>query len=929
MLIFKMYIPFFYHSNYGYGGSDFKTLFEALKEYKIPACGIVDATFFGLNEFLNFAKGYRVKPIIGSRIFLSGQEQSREFSPVISAFIYLFIKNKTGYTNLCQILTQYAFKNLTLEFLKEHSPGLVLVSNYEKILDELSTAFSDIYFLLSPHSVILSQKRIPIIGGNDIFYVRPEERMIYRLLSRIKKFKPEDIENRINYLINPERFIKLYYQYPEAVRNLFKFAEICDYTPAPAQWIFPKTERTLMEIIKAKYRNLNNEEKRRLAFEYRIIREMGFEPYFVLIYELKEFAKEKGIGMNVRGSAASSFILYLLGISIVNPLKYNLPFERFLNQKRSEPPDIDVDVEYNQREHLISEIYKKFGNDYVARISMINRFQTRARFRHTARAYGISTLELRKLKEHSGEQLIKDITRLSTRIDNYPYYFSCHPSGIVITPEPVFNYVPLYPSPQGAITHFDKDGIGITGLVKIDILGVRGFPELYLKKEGIDFNDQSVYRFIAEAKTIGCFQIESPMVRQILKRIRPKNLMDIANAIAIIRPGPAQGGMKEKFLKRLNGKEIIDCINPVLDEILKETLGIPVYQEQILSMANRFAGFSLEDADLLRRAITKERNSDLINKIKKGFYKQASNLGYTTQEIEKVWQRISAFSSFGFNKAHSITYATLAYLSAYQKLYNPLEFFCRLINNQGGYYPLYAYINEARRWGIKMLGPDLHQSGYGFSIKNGCLRTGFNMVRNLSLPTIKKIIKLRPFNSATEFFLQVRPDVEEGVSLIKSGALDLFGLSLPELYFLLLQSSLHRHRYTPLAQQNLVKEEFFRTYFSDFTQRQKLQQQLSVLNFIPAQHILEFLYPERKIRIVDMNQKLNSNQLIGLVISKRTILTQHNKFLSFFSVDDETGVLDTVLFPGQYQIEPTLPVITIKYPYTRQIDITDYPLFSE
>lgn len=916
-----MYIPLLYHSNYGFGGSNFKILFETLKEYKIDTCGIVDSTLFGLNEFLRYAREYKIKPIIGSKILISSSS---------SGGTYVFIKNFTGYKNFCQILTRYSFKNLNLEFLREHAEGLVLVSNSIKLIEELSSSFSEIYFLLFPNSSILPQRRVPIIGANEIFYVHSNERLIYRLLSFIKKFKIEDTGKIPYYLVRPEKFRKFYTHYSEAIKNLFRLSRICDYNPAPAQWVFPKTERTLMEIIKAKYYNLNHKEKNRVAFEYRIIRRMGFEPYFVLIYELKEFAKEKGIRMNVRGSAASSFILYLLGISIVNPLKYNLPFERFLNQKRSEPPDIDVDVEYNQRGHLISEIYKKFGNDYVARISMINRFQTRARFRDTARAYGISPLELKNLEEHYGERLIEDITRLSINIDNYPHYFSCHPSGIVITPEPVFHYVPLYPSPQGAITQFDKDGISIAGLVKIDILGVRGFPELYLKKDEINFNDQVVYRCITEAKTIGCFQIESPMVRRVLKRIRPKNLMDIANAIAIIRPGPAQGGMKEKFLKRLNGEEAIDCINPGLNEILDETYGIPVYQEQILSMANRFAGFSLEDADLLRRAITRERNTDLINKIKDDFYKHALILGYTTKEIEEVWKRISAFSSFGFNKAHSVTYATLAYLAAYQKLYNPLEFFCRLLNNQGGYYPVYAYVNEVRRWGIKILKPNLYHSEYGFSIENGCLRTGFNMVKGLSLRTIEKIIKLRPFGSAMQFFRDVRLDIEEGRNLIKSGALDFFGLSRPELYFLLLKSSLYGHRQiTTLGQQNFVKGERPRAYFSDFTQNQKLQQQLSVLNFIPARHILEFLYPKREIRIIDMKQKCNANQLIGLVISKRTILTRNNRFLSFFTLDDETGVLDTMLLPGQYRIETALPIITIKYPGIRQIDITDYPLALE
>ncbi|MGB9721460.1 MAG: PHP domain-containing protein [bacterium] len=914
-----MYVPLLYHSNYGLGGSDFETLFETLKQYRIPGCGIVDDTFFGLNEFLKFAQHYEIKPIIGSRISISNRSKnsgtawSKDFSLVDKDFFYLFIKNRTGYSNLCQILTWYAFKKLDINFIKEHSSGLVLVSNSTGLIDELSPAFPDIYFLLLPDSYFIPEKKIPIISANEIFYVKLQERIIYRLLSVIKKFKSEDNKKVPYYIISPERFSKLYYQYPEAIKNLFKFVEICDYKPVPGSWIFPQTDKKLIEIIKTRCHNLNHQERHRLEFEYKVIKEMGFEPYFVLIYELKEFAKEKGIGMNVRGSAASSFILYLLGISVVNPLKYRLPFERFLNQKRSEPPDIDVDVEYNQREFLLGEIYKKFGNDYVARISMINRFQTRARFRDTARAYGVSPDELKKIKEHLGEKLIGEIFRISERIDNYPHYFSCHPSGIVITPDLVFKYTPLYPSPQGAITHFDKDGIGIAGLVKLDILGVRGFPELYIKKERINFDDYSVYKFIAEAKTLGCFQIESPMVRQVLKRIKPRNLLDIANAIAIIRPGPAHGGMKERFLKRLNGEEKVDYSHPNLKDILKETLGIPVYQEQILNMANCFAGFSLADADLLRRAITKERDSDLIDKIKEKFFRQAEDLGYTTREIEGVWKRISAFSSFGFNKAHSITYATLAYLSAYQKLYNPLEFFCRLLNNGGGYYPLYAYINEARRWGIKIVAPDINQSDCGFSIKKGCVITGLNKIRNLSFPTMQKIIKCQPFQSAQHFFSIVRPDMEEGDSLIKSGALNLFGEPFPKLYFMLLQSSsCSINRKKPIEQKTFVKEDLSATDFSDFNQNTKLKAQFSALGFIPGQHILEFLYPKRCVKIADIMSISRAVQLTCLVISRRTILTKNKKIMSFLAIDDETGVIDAILFPNQHLLESKSLILKIK-----------------
>ncbi|MEO0160686.1 MAG: PHP domain-containing protein [candidate division WOR-3 bacterium] len=901
-----MYIPILYHSNYGRGGSDFKTLFETLKDYQIPACGIVDDAFFGLYEFLTRAKEYGIKPLIGARVTVSG-DQNRD--PEKKFAIYLFIKNRIGYTNLCSILTRHAFQMLDTNFIKNHAAGLILITNAVPALEEFASAFAGQYYLLLPGASYMPDKKVPVVGANEIFYVKPQEKVIYRLLSKIKKFPVEDGNKKISYLIKPDQFIRFYEPQSPAIKNSLRIAEECSYLPDASEWIFPYCKKSLAEIIKPFHSRLNGQEKRRLESEYKIIKEMGFEPYFVLIYELKEFAQSQGIRMNVRGSAAASFILYLLGLSVVNPIKYQLPFERFLNQKRREPPDIDVDVEFNQRERLIDAIYKKFGNNHVARLSMINRFQIRARFRDTARAFGITPEELKNIKDHLGEKLVAAIMKLGEQIDGYPRAVATHPSGIVITPEPVVSYVPLYPGPLGAITQLDKEGIGVTGLVKIDILGVRGFPELYLKRETIDFADASVYRFLGEARTIGCFQIESPMVRQILKKIRPQSLLDIANAIAIIRPGPAQGGMKERFIKRLNNAEKITYPHPDLKDILQETLGIPIYQEQILNIANRFAGFSLEEADLLRRAMTKERNSTLMTTLREKFFQQAQASGYSRKETEQVWQRIAAFSSFSFNKAHSITYATLAYLSAYQKFYNPLEFFCRLLNNEGGYYPLHAYLNEARRWGIKILGPDINKSDWGFTIKDGALITGFRHIRNLSFSTFEKILRFRPFNNAEHLFVAVKPDIEEGLNLIRSGALNLFGESWSALYFKLLKSVRTTSRRSSREQTNLLLENINAEYFGDFNQQDKYKAQLYTLGFLPDQHILEFLYPNRSVKLSEVRGKKEEVDVVGLVIARRIICTSKHRFISFYTIDDETDHLEAVVFQ---QLEDDKAILKMK-----------------
>jgi DNA polymerase III alpha subunit len=878
------YTPLFFHSNYGQGGSRFSTLFEHLKKYAIEACGIVDENFFGLAEFLEYAQAYDIQPIIGTRITLP-------ISSVQRAHAYLLIKNAQGYRNLCQIITERAFGSLDPDSLRHHADGLVLISNSLVLLETLRDAFSDIYYLLLPFHGVTS-RRFPLIAAHDIYYVTRDDRILYRLMCAIKGHACACARGAPEHLMSLREFARIYGEVPDAVRNNQKMAHVCTFVPHNQGWTFPRSSDDLDRILQPRMHGLTPIEHRRIDHEYRIIRETGFEPFFCLVHALKEFARARGIGINVRGSAASSLILHILGLSIAHPLRYNLPFERFLNPQRTEPPDIDVDVEFDQRDVLIKEIFNRFGRDHVAHVSIINRFRRRARFRDTARAYGISPQEIKGIERHIGERLVANIYTLAERITGYPRHVSCHASGIVITPDPVTTYAPLSPSPAGQIIHFDKDGIEHVGLVKIDILGVRGFPALYLSKDSVDFEDPRVYDLIGKADTLGCFMIESPLVRYFLKRIRPKTLMDIANAIAIIRPGPARGGMKERFLKRLKGEEKVTYPHARLVAALHDTLGIPVYQEQILQIAHDFADFTLSDGDMLRRAMTKERNVNRMKEIEMLFFSKAQHLGYTQQEIIDVWERIKSFSSYGFNKAHAITYGTLAYLSACQKLYQPHEFFCRVINNKGGYYTTYAYINEARRWGIQIMPPDIMKSGRDFTVQGNALVTGLSEIATLSHATIQRILALRPFADAEDLFCRVRPSIDEGVALIRSGTLDTFNVSRPELYFTLIVA-----RTVPATPLRIHDR---KPSFTDLTQDTKYYDQFTTLNFLPQHHILEVFWPERTTRIARLLRGTPLS-IIGTPIVRSVIRTKNNKIMSFVTMDDETGVLDVVIFPNAYR----------------------------
>jgi DNA polymerase III alpha subunit len=320
-------------------------------------------------------------------------------------------------------------------------------------------------------------------------------------------------------------------------------------------------------------------------------------------------------------------------------------------------------------------------------------------------------------------------------------------------------------------------------------------------------------------------------------------------------------------------------------------------------MAHDFADFSLSDGDVLRRVMTKERHPLRMKELEELFFTKTQRLGYTKKESETVWARIKSFSSFGFNKAHAVTYGTLAYLSAYQKFYEPQEFFCRVINNKGGYYPSYAYINEARRWGITILPPDVQRSESGFSVLGHSIMTGLHEIKNLSSQTIKRIIKRRPFTCAEDFFYSVRPSIDEGMSLIKSGSLDTFGSSWPQLYLMLLLLKSSGNRTSELYE-SIPK-------FQDFGLMKKRYEQLHTLDFIPEHHVLELFYPSRNIKIADIQPDGNT-PVIGTPIARRVVLTKNKKLMSFVTIDDETSTLEIVLFPKKYSRKALGPVMFVQ-----------------
>lgn len=837
----------------------------------------------------------------------------------------MIVEDKTGYKNLCKIITRnclnplrYSVLNpagclsgktssdkMDIDYIAENHAGLIFISPEEKQLDSLRTKGipdKNLFIRLDPENLYKTSRFRPC-ATTEVLYLKKSDFGFYKVLEAIKNASYiRKAKEKSNYLLTLHELSSLFAHNIDAIRNTLEIGERCNFRLKRERYIFPKADySTLLKIVQSQQNRLDENVKQRLNYELQLIDKMDFSGLFLIAYTIGKFAREKDITINVRGSSNSSLVLHLMGLSVTNPLRFNLPFERFLNEVRSEPPDIDIDVEFHRRDEVMRFLFEEYGSQNTAQIATINHFRRRSSFRETCLAFGVSPGELKQIDLNRNEDLIKKIRNYASRIASLPNHVSVHIGGIVITPTRIDEFVPLCQSDKSIITHYDKDGIDYIGLVKLDILGVRGFPAIANLIHSPPAQDNTVFDLIGEGKTLGCFQIESPAMRSLLVRIKPRRIEDIAFSLALIRPGAADSGMKAEYLKQYEQDQIVRYFPDSILPLLEDTGGVPVYQEQILEIASAFAGFSLGEADKLRRAVSKQRSQETMNALRESFIKGAKQRAHSDEEIERVWQKISDFAGFGFNKAHSIAYGALAYLSAYTKKYNTTRFFASVISNHGGYYPTRAYVEEARRWGIKIRPPDVNLSQAAFKVLNGGIITGLAEIKNLSRRSISHIINHQPYPSLEQFFARVQPDIEEGVSLIKAGALDSFGLHRSLQFLLLLthfKNRRHASQYNIVEQENLLKSLSMAN--KALGAPQLFADQFETLNFSPNFHPLKIIKPDRNLFIIDLKEGIPAT-IWGMIIVWRILRTKQGKLMAFISIDDETGLIETALFPEVYR----------------------------
>lgn len=822
------------------GAARIKELVAAAVEKRMPALAITDhGSMFGVIDFYKACQKAGIKPILGCEVYVAPRSMDDKESAQgddANYHLVLLAENETGYKNLLRIVSEaytrgFYYKPRTDKAtLRRHSEGLIALSaclggevavaitNREytrarQAAEEYDEIFGrgNFYLELQDHGImnqrevnrrLINMSRetgIPLVATNDIHYVRREHAEVQDVLLCIGTGRTMEDEGRMVFetkeffLKDKDEMALLFGEHPEALANTVKIAERCsvefnfdqNYLP---EYRIPEghtVESYLRELclngLTERYPGAGDEVRERLDYELKIISDMGFPGYFLIVWDFVRFARDNGILVGPgRGSAAGSLVAYVLGITNVDPLKYDLLFERFLNPERVSMPDIDIDFCYERREEVISYVIENYGADKVAQIITFGTMAARAAIRDVGRALNMPYgdvdrvakmvpaelgMTLARALEVSGElkelyeidPQVKRLLDMAIAIEGMPRHASTHAAGVVIGKEPLTVYLPLYSSNDGVVTtQFPKETVEEIGLLKMDLLGLRTLTVIgdavntirRVSGEAIDIDripldDPASYALLGRGDAIGVFQLESSGMRNILKELKPEAFEDIIALVALYRPGPLGSGMVEDFIRRKHGQSPIKYLHPALEPILKETYGVILYQEQVMRIANVLASYSLGEADELRRAMGKKK-AEAMAKHRSKFLAGAQDNGIAADVAAQIFDLMEYFAGYGFNKSHSTAYALVAYQTAYLKANHPVAFMAALLTSiMGSSDKIAAYIEECRRMGIEVLPPDINESLVNFTALGEKIRFGLAAVKNVGVNAIENIIAAR------------------------------------------------------------------------------------------------------------------------------------------------------------------------------------------
>lgn len=1017
------------------GEASIKKLIARVKELGMTSCAITDhGSMYGVVDFYREANAQGIHPVIGCEVYMAPRSRFDKVHDIDNktSHLILLAENQTGYKNLIKMVSSgyidgfYYKPRIDFELLKEHSEGIIALSaclagevpkallngNYDeaknivkKYVDVLG---KDNYFLEIQDHGIAEQKRIipeiiklsqetgvDVVATNDIHYLKKEDAKYQDVLMCIQMEKTIDDPDRMRfeteefYIKSPEEMADLFEYIPSAVENTAKIAKRCNvdfdfntrhlpsYDVPNGMDAFEYLTKLCSEGLEKRYTPVSEELRKRLDYELNVIKNMGFVDYFLIVWDFIHFAKNNGVTVGPgRGSAAGSLVSYTLGITTVDPIKYGLIFERFLNPERVSMPDIDIDFAPEGRQKVIDYVVEKYGEGQVAQIITFGTMKAKLAIRDVGRALNIPYAEVDRVAKlvpfdlkmtiqkaidisselhalYENEPKIKELLDTSMALEGLPRHASTHAAGVVITSEPIVNYVPLQLNADNFITtQFTKDTVENLGLLKMDFLGLRNLTVIenavnIIKKtrgididiDNIDYNSREVYELISSGNTDGVFQLESAGMQSFMQELKPDSLEDVIAGIALYRPGPME--QIPRYIKSKKNPETIKYKHPLLKNILDVTYGCMVYQEQVLEIVRELAGYSLGKADQMRRTISKKKADQMVIERKNFIYGSDDGEipgciknGIDEETAISIFDEINDFANYAFNKSHAAAYAFVTYQTAYLKTFYPVEYMASLISSIDDLDKINHYIANCKDMGIDRLPPDVNKSEDTFTVENGSIRFGLSAVKNVGKAMIVNLVAERNANGEFKSFADfvdrmtgrdINKRALEG--LIACGAFDSMGIKRSQLlavYERTLEGTARQARENVAGQMSLFDsaDEDTEMEFPDIPELDKkmllkMEKQSTGLYFSghPMEEYSDKIKKLTKYNISDVLSSVHRDEdgnyhaadgglkdgdmllICAAIASRKNKMTRQNAQMAFLNLEDIYGSVECIVFP--------------------------------
>ena len=962
-------IPLTVRSNYSlmWGTAPVKQVCRAARRLGYSHLALTDTdNLCALWPFLNSCEREGLTPIVGAEV----TDPHRKHRAVC------LVANESGYRNLCRLLTcRHTDEDFRLkDAVAAHKNGLVVLTQSANLLSGWHAEGVSVAGAIPRRPLPAAHRLrrtadclgVPVVATPGSFFLDPADMAMHRMLRAIahntslSRLPADEVAPPDAWLAGPQEYKRRFAICPEAISATDQIAGRLAFRGPRFGIVMPPLlgqngtnpaehlRKQAYEGARQRYgTELSEAVVERLEHELRSITGMGFAAYFLIVREIIQ-RSPRTCG---RGSGAASLVAYCLGITNVCPLKHNLYFERFINPGRKDPPDIDVDFAWDERDDVLDSVLSQYPG-HSAMVSSHVLFQPRMAVREVAKVFGLTDAEIGRvskrlpqfwrmkesdprfldaLKQRPEARALAfpppwpDILQFAQRLIGTPRYLSVHPGGVVITPRPIEEYVPIERAPKGVpIIQWEKDATEDAGLVKIDLLGNRSlgvirdalanvrdngtaFDELRWEPED-DFATQEA---LAQGRTMGCFYIESPAMRLLQQKSKVGDFEHLVIHSSIIRP--AANEFIQEYIRRLHGGRW-DPIHPFLAEVLAETFGIMVYQEDVSRAAVVLAGFSHAEADTLRKVLTKKDREYQLQDFKHRFYSGAQQRGVPADKTAQIWDMMMSFSGYSFCKPHSASYARVSFQAAYLKVHHPAEFMAAVIGNQGGFYGTFAYVSEARRMGLMVLPPDINVSEVHWTGRADTLRVGLLSVKGLGSDTQAHIVeqrRRRPYGGLQDFLERVRPAEDEARSLINCGATDAFNPEANRATLLWELAGWLKSKRPKAPVPSLFGDAGHSAgcplpALPAEDEHERLRREYSVLGFLcdrhPMQLFVDRLHGRRTVKAVDLPRFVGRRvTLAGWLITGKVVSTKKGEPMEFLTFEDETGIVETTFFPAAYR----------------------------